>query len=106
MRLLIIALLAISFAASAQQNPFANQGASATVPAISVTNVTPSDNCGDQFSQPNRAFWVGATGNVRVKTWADQVLTIVGVQAGSLIPLVVKCVFETGTTATSIQVWW
>ena len=106
MKWIAIALLAVAFTASAQQNPFANQGAAATVPAINVLRVVPSDNCNDQFPQPNRALWVGVAGNVRVRTYADQDITIVGIQAGSLLPVVVKCVFSTGTTATDIQVWW
>ena len=90
----------------AQVNPLENKGAAATVSAIHIQNVVPSDTCNQQFAQPNRALWIGGAGNVRVKTWGGQTVTIVGVAAGSLLPIVVQCVFSTSTTATNIQIWW
>lgn len=101
----IIAVLLLSPIVFAQSNPLENKGAGATVSAIHVLDVTPNDGC-TVLVEPNRAIWVGAAGNLRVKTWAGETVTIVGIQDGSLLPLVIQCVLSTGTTATSIQVWW
>ena len=103
--LAVVAIL-LSAVASAQVNPFENKGAAATVPAIHVMNINaPSDAC-TTFLSPNRAIWVGSAGNLAVKTFAGENVIIVGVPNGSLLPLVIQCVLSTGTTATSIQIWW
>lgn len=108
MNKLLVAIIALALiaVAYAQVNPFENKGAGATVPAIHVMDVTPNNNCNDQFAQPNRGIWVGASGNLRVQTYGGETLTIVGIQSGTLLPLVVKCIYSTSTTATSIQIWW
>lgn len=104
--LLVLLGVVIATVAYAQINPFTNQGAGATVSAYRILDVTPSDTCNDQFGQPNRAVWVGGAGDLRIKTYGGDTRTIVGITAGSLLPIVVACVYSTSTTATSIQVWW
>jgi len=98
----LIALL-LAFTASAQINPWDNrQGA--TVPAYSIKAVILSDQY--EFSLPMRALWIGVGGNLAVVTWAGERVTIVGVQDGTLLPLTVKQVLSTGTTASSVQAWY
>lgn len=68
--------------------------------------VTPTDNT----SIPEcRALWIGGAGNIVVKfadvqdvTVSGNTVTLVGVPAGTLLPIRVKCVNSTSTTATSI----
>jgi len=50
-----------------------------------------------------RALWVGGAGNVAVTCYrTGNVITFVGVPAGTMIPIVVSKVMSTNTTATSI----
>lgn len=51
-------------------------------------------------------LYVGNTGNLRVLTSGGADLTFVGIPAGSFVPVQVKRVFATGTTATDIIALW
>jgi hypothetical protein len=104
--LLVLGIL-LGWVAYAQTiiNPYEQRGAAATVPAYSILDVQVNDSC-SQWSEPPRALWVGNTGNVRVTTWNNETVTITNVQGGSLLPIIVRCVHATGSTATSMQVWF
>lgn len=71
-----------------------------TGPAISVASVTPSDST--NLSSIARALWVGGAGDVAVVCPDNTVATLVGVPAGTLLPVRAKRVNSTNTTATSI----
>jgi hypothetical protein len=102
LKLLLIGLL-LALPSYAQINPLDNrQGA--TVPAYRITNVTPNDNY--EFNVVNRAIWIGTGGNLAVVTYGGDDVTIPNVQDGSLLPLIVKTIKSTGTTAQNIQIWW
>lgn len=63
--------------------------------------ITPDDSV--DLSVTTRGLWVGGAGNVRVLFDRDSSpVTLVGVTAGSLLPIRVKRVYSTGTTATSL----
>ena len=51
-------------------------------------------------------LYVGAAGDVKVKTTSGSVVTYVGVNAGTFMPVQVIRVFELGTSATSIIANW
>ena len=51
-------------------------------------------------------LYAGNTGNVRVLTVGNDDVTFVGIPAGSFIPVQVKRVFATNTTATDIVALW
>ena len=51
-------------------------------------------------------FYVGNTGNVRVLTAGNDDVTFVGIPAGAFVPVQVKRVFATNTTATDIVALW
>jgi len=51
-------------------------------------------------------LYVGAAGDVKVKTTSGSVVTYVGINAGTFMPVQVTQVFATGTTATSIIANW
>lgn len=101
---IVIMAICVAAVALAQVNPLENKGAGATVPAYRIVEVSPDNNF--TFPEQNRAIWVGGAGNLAVQTWNGETVTIVGVNAGALIPLSVKRVLSTNTTATSIQLWY
>ncbi len=65
--------------------------------------MTPSD--GPLLATPYRGLWVGGVGNVAVifrNSKSNAVVTFTAVPAGTLLPVWVKQVRSTGTTATNI----
>ncbi len=72
-----------------------------TAASGSAEAVTPDD--GTDLPRGCRALYVGGTGTVVLILDKDSAsVTLVGVVAGSVLPIRVKRVFATGTTATSI----
>jgi hypothetical protein len=73
-----------------------------TAPATKLVAVTPHDD-NDLAGGICRALWVGGAGNVAVIAADDtDPVTIVAVSAGRELPISVKRVRATNTTATSI----
>jgi hypothetical protein len=69
-------------------------------PAFRAAAVTASDAT---LLPATRALWVGGAGNVAVLFSGDAAaVTLVGVAAGTLLPIQVVKVMSTNTTATSI----
>ena len=52
------------------------------------------------LAQEVRALYVGTTGDVKVTTVSGNAVTFVGVPAGYLLPVSVRRVWSTGTTAS------
>jgi hypothetical protein len=70
-------------------------------PAYIAEDITPSD--GSQTPKIYRALWVGGAGNVRlIAAGSSAAVTIAGVPEGTLLPIQVKQVLLTGTTATLV----
>ena len=69
-------------------------------PAVHAEAVTPSD--GDTLGTVSRALFVGGAGNVAVVMVTGDAVTFAGVTAGSFLPIRVKQVKSTDTTATLI----
>ena len=57
-------------------------------------------------TNPGCVLYVGGAGNVRVLTSSGADLTFVGIASGAFLPVQVKRVFSTDTTATSILALW
>ena len=51
-------------------------------------------------------LYVGGAGNLRVLTAGEDDVTFTGVLAGSFLPVQVKRVFASGTSATNIVALW
>lgn len=70
--------------------------------AGSLKAVTPANS--DLPSGVTRALWIGGTGDVAIVAENDgtTAVTIVGVPAGTLLPVRAKRVNSTNTTATAI----
>ena len=66
--------------------------------------ITPSDSV--DLTTVSRALWIGGAGNISVVMYGGEIVTISGIQAGSLLPLMVKRVNSTNTTATLIVSLW
>jgi hypothetical protein len=49
-----------------------------------------------------RALYIGGSGNVRITDPQGNVVTFVGAVAGTVLPVMAKRVWATGTTATNI----
>jgi len=60
--------------------------------------VTPSDTA--NLPKSARVLWVGGAGNVKVDTVSGDTVTINSVAAGTLLPIQVRRVYSTGTSAT------
>ena len=85
-----------------QYNFSANAGLDS--PAISAVAVTKSDSTDlTSNGQLPRAIYVGGAGNLAVKVGSDSTaVTLVGVPAGSIVPVRAMNVMSTNTTATNI----
>jgi hypothetical protein len=70
-------------------------------PASRGVDITPSD--ASDLPEPVREPWIGGAGSVRVILADDtNPVTFSAVAAGTLLPVIARCVLATGTTATSI----
>jgi hypothetical protein len=63
-------------------------------------SITPSDTV--DLPKVTHAIWVGGTGDVAAVNQSGIVQVITAVPAGSWLPLAVKRINATGTTATAI----
>ncbi len=70
-----------------------------TESAIGAAAVTPSDSA---EIKPTRAVYIGGDGNLRVDMASGDTVTFSGLVAGSVLPVQVKKVYSTSTTATNI----
>ena len=70
--------------------------------AVKATEITPDDNTDLAF---NKGLWVGTGGTLVVQMWEDPDGTTAAfgsVPTGTLLPIRVKKVLATGTTATNL----
>lgn len=67
------------------------------IPSVSTAGGSGNNGC---------VLYFGVAGNIRVLTVGNDDVTLVGVNTGAFIPLQVKRVFATGTTATNILALW
>lgn len=73
-------------------------------PARNAAAVTPNDST----DMPNvaRGLFVGGAGNIALTMQGGQELTFTGVTAGAILPICVKRVKSTNTTASNIVALW
>jgi hypothetical protein len=67
--------------------------------AVNCIAITPADS---DLVQPVRAIYVGGSGNLRISDTGGGAVTFVGAVAGTILPVMAKRVWATGTTATNI----
>lgn len=97
----LLAMAGLVFGATiATSNPSTDGSGGVTAFPHGAIAVTPSDT--DVFASPVTVY-VGVTGNVRVvPANGGSAVTFVGVPAGGVVPVKVRQVYSTSTTATSI----
>jgi len=69
-------------------------------PASGAFAVTPHDT--NPLTKVTRALFIGGAGNLKVTMHNGDVVTFVGVSAGSVLTIRAKIVWFAGTTATNI----
>ena len=70
------------------------------VPAEYAVSVTPSDTV--DLAQQSRALYIGTGGNLSVLVLDGSTVLFAGLNAGQILPVRIKRVLATGTTASSI----
>lgn len=68
--------------------------------ASDAASVTPNDSA--DLAVPNACLYIGGSGDVNVDTIDGTTITFVGLYAGTILPVKVKRVRATSTTATNI----
>ena len=61
--------------------------------------ITPADS---DLSAQVRALYIGGIGDIKITDPQGNAVTFVNVQTGSILPVMAKRVWSTGTTATNI----
>lgn len=84
--------------ATAGPSPFnPNNG---TLPAYTAIAIAPNDTT--PLAAACRAIYIGAAGNVKLKTMQGVSVEFVGLQAGQILPVQAILIFNTSTTATNL----
>lgn len=73
-----------------------------TSAAFGAYEITPDDNADNVPNGFSKGIWIGGLGNLAVIMSDGSEATLVNIQGGSLLPLRVRRVKATGTTATAI----
>lgn len=71
-----------------------------TTPATGVEAVTPHDT--NELTNISRSVWVGGAGNLSVRMEDGTTAVLSGIAAGTLLPIRVRGINATNTTATLI----
>lgn len=69
-------------------------------PADAAFVITPSDT--DDLEHLTRALYIGGAGNVNLIMGNNDAVLIAGLLAGTMLPIIVKQVLASGTSATSL----
>ena len=75
-----------------------------TAPANSAIEITPDDS--NDLAIVSGSIYVGLTGDLAVVMEKGQTVTFNNVAAGSILPIRVTRVLQTGTTASNIVPMW
>jgi hypothetical protein len=79
---------------------FENYSTALSSPASKAFAITPNDTA--DLAVSTRGLWIGGDGSVKITTVDGDTVTLSGCGAGTVVPVRVKRVFATGTTATNI----
>lgn len=82
---------------------FITQSISLTSPASDGVAVVPGPA---PLAQVSRALWIGGGGDLTVEMADGGVVTLAGVQGGTLVPIRVRTVQSAGTSASGIVALW
>ena len=79
---------------------FANHAGALNAPADIAFAITPNDAA--DFSDTTRAIYVGSGGSMVAVLSSGTEVTFSGLQGGSIVPIRVRRIKATGTTATAL----
>ena len=79
---------------------FSGHAPSLDAPTSHAFAITPADQA--DLSESTRALYVGGTGSLAVTLVSGAEVTLVNVPGGSFVPMRIRRVKSTGTTATGI----
>ena len=79
---------------------FADHAVGLTAPATRAEPITPDDAA--DLQRATRAFYVGQSGAVRLRTTGGDEVTLINLQGGVLYPIRAARVLATGTTASGL----
>lgn len=82
------------------QDNFEHHAASIVAPASTAFTITPDDVT--DLPEITRSVFVGSAGNVSVVMHSGAQLTFQGLAAGTILPIRIRRLRATGTTATAI----
>ena len=82
------------------ESKITNLKAENTAPAEGAISVTPNDS--NDLTYLARSLFVGTSGNIAVNMADGSSVTFANVQSGQFLPIRVKRILATGTTATNI----
>ena len=82
------------------ESKITNLKAENTAPAEGAISVTPNDS--NDLTYLARSLFVGTSGNIVVNMADGSSVTFANVQSGQFLPIRVKRILATGTTATNI----
>ncbi|MEM6907166.1 MAG: hypothetical protein AAF494_00685 [Pseudomonadota bacterium] len=83
------------------QDPFEFSSGGLNAPASDLFEISPDDT--NDLSNVTKALYVGGAGDILLRAVGGSAdVTLANVPAGSIVPVRVKAVRETGTTATNI----
>ncbi len=85
-------------------DPFKDFTVTLTAPATNAAALTPSDTAA--LGTIPRAIYVGQGGDLALEMLGGQSVTLVNVQAGTVLALRARKVLQTGTTAQGIVALW
>lgn len=85
----------------AAENKFPKYNIEVSDPATNIVNILAEKHDTNELTAVPRALYIGADGNIKVKTLDGATVTI-PVFAGSILPLRIKQLFSTDTTSTSV----
>lgn len=86
------------------KDTFRTHGRSLTSPPESAAALLPDDAA--ELACATRAVYVGGGGDLAVRMLGGSLVTLGAVPAGSLLPLRLRAVLATGTTATGLVGFW
>lgn len=82
------------------QDRFETAGPGLDSPAAHAFAIVPSDSA--ELSEATRALYIGGAGSLNVMLLSGATVSLSGVAGGSLLPLRLRQVLASGTTATGL----
>jgi hypothetical protein len=82
------------------QDDFEGQALGLNAPAVAAEAIIPNDTA--DLAYATRAIFVGQSGDIAIRTLSGDDVTLINVQAGSVLPIRAAQVRATGTTAAAL----